>query len=61
LGGLNWIIRRWLGDPQPWSYVIIDLAGVVLMSVIIGVYVAASYRRQASELALPRWEDYPTS
>jgi hypothetical protein len=61
LGGLNWVIRRLLGGPQPWPYVIIDLAGIVLISVIIGVYAAASYRRQARELALPRWEDYPTS
>jgi hypothetical protein len=59
--GPSWIItERWLGRSRPWEYLIIALAGIVLISVIIGVAFATGYRRQARELALPRWEDYPT-
>jgi len=61
LGGAStWITRQWLGGSRSWEYLIIDLAGIVLISVIIGVALATGYRRQARQLALSRWEDYPT-
>ncbi len=59
-GCTNWIMRWWLGR-QAWEYLIIDFAGIVLLSVIGGVGLAISYRRQARALALPRWQDYPTA
>jgi hypothetical protein len=36
------------------------LAAALVGGVIIGVYTATFYRRQARRLGLPRWEDYPT-
>src|SRR5262249_41677431 len=59
--GVTWTIHRWTGVYQHWSNVIIDLAGIALLGVILGVSFAISYRRQARGLALPRWEDYPTA
>jgi hypothetical protein len=55
---VNWIMHLLLFWPQPWQYNI-ELAGVAGM--FFGIYVASSYRRQARELALPRWEDYPAT
>jgi hypothetical protein len=58
---INWGVHLLLGQPQPWQYILIELAGVAFISAVVGIYAASSYRRQARELALPRWEDYPAT
>jgi hypothetical protein len=54
--GILLIIAWWLRDPHTITSLVISVVGAAF----IGVIAAASYRRQARKLALPRWEDYPS-
>jgi len=55
--GILLIALWWFRDPHSITSLVISVVGAAFMGVII----AMSCRRQARKLALPRWEDYPSS
>ena len=59
--GIVWGIFMWFTVWQQQSSVSQSIGTTALVSFLFGVILAASYRRRARKLALPRWEDYPAS
>jgi hypothetical protein len=55
--GILLLALWWLRYPHSITALVISVAGAAFM----GVIVAASFRRQARKLSLPRWEDYPST
>jgi membrane associated rhomboid family serine protease len=59
--GIFWGIFMWLTVWQQGSSVSLAVGTAASAGLFFGVFMAAYYRWRARKLALPRWEDYPTS
>ncbi len=59
--GIFWGIFMWFLVWQQSTPVSLAVGAAALAGLVFGLVMAVYFRRRSRKLALPRWEDYPTS